>query len=99
MARPGLEPVRTMSPVMAAGCPSPVTMARPGLEPVRTMSPVMVAGCPSPVAMARPGLEPGTPRFSDRCSEHSKRARNCLQTSLLLHSAEEARCRVISARM
>ena len=23
--------------------------------------------------MARPGLEPGTPRFSDRCSEHSNR--------------------------
>jgi hypothetical protein len=33
MARPGLEPVRTVSPVGVAGCPSPVAMARPGLEP------------------------------------------------------------------
>jgi hypothetical protein len=28
--------------------------------------------------MARPGLEPGTPRFSDRCSEHSNSGRNAL---------------------
>ena len=32
--------------------------------------------------MARPGLEPGTPRFSDRCTEHSNTARKaCKQAS------------------
>jgi hypothetical protein len=56
MARPGLEPVRTASPVTGRDAVT-VAMARPGLEPVRTASPVTGRDAVT-VAMARPGLEP-----------------------------------------
>ena len=82
MARPGLEPVRTASPVMGHGCRHRRRMARPGLEPVRTASPVMGHGCRHRRRMARPGLEPvrtASPVMGHGCRHRRRMARPGLE--------------------
>ena len=49
--------------------------------------------------MARPGLEPGTPRFSDRCSEHSNTAGIACKQASSRTRVCDAMCPVNSARM